>query len=236
MFNKACKFIREATYGVVGTSVIKQSGPQVSINATNGSAFMVSPGYLITASHLVHQENKPDKPVHQTFEAIRIPDIGQIMEKAVLIAEDSARDVALLKIDNPKNSSVIKLNDKILSRGTNCGFLGFPLANIEFMQNGQKKLNLFERFQGAFISSYLDIHDVSGRNLPFYEIDTLMYSGSSGCPGFDIHGEVFGMQVASRIEKNKDENKNERVAISLVVPSIDILQFLKAQKINIEKK
>lgn len=236
MFSKACKSIRESTYGVIGTSIIKQNGPQVTINATNATAFMVSPGYLITAAHFIHQENKPDKPVHQTFEAIRVPDIGQKMEKAVLVAEDSARDIALLKIEKPKNTTVIKLNGEVLPRGTNCGFLGFPLATIEFMQNGQKKLNLFERFQGAFISNYLDNHDTSGRQLPFYEIDTLMYSGSSGCPGFDIHGEVFGMQVASRLEKNKEENKTEQIAISLVVPSVDISKFLEAQKISLQKK
>jgi S1-C subfamily serine protease len=226
MFIKACKLVRECTYGVIGTSILKQNGPQVTINTTNATAFMIVPGFLITAAHFIHQENKPDKPIHQTFEATRIPDIGGKMEKAVFVAEDSARDIALLKIENSKNSSVVKLKDEILPRGTNCGFLGFPLANVEFTKDGKKQLNLFERFQGAFISNYLDHRDSSGRLLPFYEIDTLMYSGSSGCPGFNVEGEIFGMQVASVLQKNKDENKTERIAISLAVPSVDILKFL----------
>lgn len=236
MFNKACKVVRQSTYGVIGTSIIKQAGRKVSINATNATAFMVAPGYLITAAHFIHQKNKPNKPVHQSFEAIRVPDIGQKMEKAELVAEDSTRDAALLKINKPKDKSFLKLKKKVLPRGTNCGFLGFPLAKVEFTQKGQKKLNLFERFQGAFISNYLDRRDKSGRLLPLYEIDTLMYSGSSGCPGFDISGEIFGMQVASVLQKHKKDDKAERVAISLAVPSVDILEFMKAQKITIRNK
>ncbi|MFH1233353.1 MAG: hypothetical protein V1649_01725, partial [Patescibacteria group bacterium] len=93
--------------------------------------------------------------------------------------------------------------------------------------------NLSERFQGAYISNYADMPTASGKILPFYEIDTLMYAGSSGCPGFDPEGEIIGMQVASVMQKNKDNAQSERMAISLVVPSTDIIKFLKEQKIYI---
>jgi S1-C subfamily serine protease len=234
MFSKACGLIRKSTYGVLGSSVISQNGPKKSINVTNATAFMVAPGYIVTAAHFIHQENNPTKPVHQIFEAIRAPEVGQGVEQVSFVAEDSARDIALLKIEKPRHSSVVKLKDEVIDRGTNCGFLGFPLATVEFMQSG-KKFNLFERFQGAYISNYMENQDVSGRSLPVYEIDTLMYPGSSGCPCFNLVGEVIGMQVASRVQKNKVDNKEERVAISVVVPSVDIVVFLTAQKLSLPK-
>jgi len=82
MFEQACKKIRESVYGVIGTSVIQQNGPQVSVNATNATAFMVAPEFLITAAHFVHQENNISKPAHQNFEVIRAPEIGGSTEIA----------------------------------------------------------------------------------------------------------------------------------------------------------
>ncbi|MFA5051396.1 MAG: serine protease [Patescibacteria group bacterium] len=231
MFRKACEKIRESVYGTMGTSVVAQNGPQSTLNATNGTAFMIAPGYLVTAAHFVHQESDPNKPVHQYFEVIRAPEIGQSTEKAILIAEDSVRDIAILKIENPKNKQTVKLKNEIVPRGSNCGFLGFPLSSVEFMQNGTRNFKLSERFQGAYISNYTEILIALGKLLPFYEIDTLMYSGSSGCPGFNSEGEVIGMQVASVMQSSKTDGKSERIAISLVVPSVDILNFLKIQNI-----
>lgn len=233
MFKEACQKIRESLYGIMGGSIIKRSEPDQTANFTNGTGFMVSPGYIVTAAHLIHVDNDPTKPVHQNFEVIRAPDIGQPTEKANFIAEDSARDIAVLKIEGAKNTTTVNLATDLMFRGENCGFLSFPLANIVFQQNGTRQFNLFERFQGAYISNYMEAIDPMGRKLPFYEIDTLMYSGSSGCPGFTIEAKIIGMQVRSVMQKNKDDDKSERVAISHLIPSTDILNFLKAQKINI---
>ena len=232
MFSKPSKKIRESTYGFLAISVVAENGPQKTISASNGTAFMVAPGYLITAAHSVHQNTDRTKPVHQSFEFICATDIGNQMEKAVFIAEDPVQDIALLKIENPQNKQAVIMEKEIVLRGTSCGFLGFPLANVAFMSNGQRQFNLFERFQGAYISNYITTSDPEGERA-FYEIDTLMYSGSSGCPAFTVDGKVVGMQVASVMQKQKDSSQTERIAISLVVPSTEILKFLKDQKVII---
>jgi|SRR3989344_2421848 len=230
MFSKPSKKIRESTYGFLATSIVAENGPQKTVTASNGTAFMVAPGYLITAAHSVHQNADRTKPVHQSFEFIRTPDIGQQMEKAVFVAEDPVQDIALLKIENPKDKQTVTMEKEIVPRGTSCGFLGFPLANVIFMQNGQRQFNLFERFQGAYISNYIKQNDQQEEKA-FYEIDTLMYSGSSGCPAFSVESKVVGMQVASVMQKRKEDNQQERVAISLIIPSTEILKFLKEHKI-----
>jgi hypothetical protein len=69
--------------------------------------------------------------------------------------------------------------------------------------------------------------------LDIYETDSLMYSGSSGCPGYTVDGNVFGMHVATFTE-SKNKSASARLAISLWVPSMYILEF--ATKNNIQVK
>lgn len=234
MFEKICPKIRKAVYGMNGLS---QVAPR-RVNHTNGTAFMIAPGILATAAHLVHVEADFTKPVHSLFEVIRAPDIGQKMEAARLIVEDTIRDIALLKIEKPRSKNCIFLKKDTVSIGTNCGSLGFPLAIVGFTKKG-RSFNLIERYQGANISAFHMQLDACGRQLSYYETDALMYGGSSGCPGFLLNGQVFGMHVKSVIEKPKRKSKNAvdkqkksaRLAISLWVPSADIISFAKANNI-----
>jgi S1-C subfamily serine protease len=229
MFKQSCSQIRNALYGVIGSSKV---GNQ--INCSNGTAFMIAPGVLATAAHLAHVESNPSKPAHTLFETIRAPDIGQSMEKAQLIAEDPIRDIAILRINNPRSNTCVTLEPNVVPIGTSCGSLGFPLASITFTPAG-KAFNLVERFQGSSISAF-HTQTLSGRQLSFYEIDALMYGGSSGCPGFLVNANVFGMQVRSVIDKprgdlagphDKQAQTETRLAISILVPSIDIIAFAK---------
>lgn len=228
MFVKACKSIREGIYGVLGSSVIQQGNKQ-NISITNATAFMVAEKYLVTAGHFVHQENNPSKPVHQKFEVIRAPEIGNTMENAKFLSEDKDKDLALLEIINPRNSTPLKLLNEIVPRGTTCGFLGFPLASVTVI-NGRKQFSLFERFQGAHISNFYNREIASGVLKPFYEVDNFMYGGSSGCPCFNKKGEVIGMQDASVMQK-RDGQEEEKLAISLATPSVDIIKFVENQHI-----
>ena len=185
MFANSSAIVHESVYGVLGFS---QVGPN-QVNAANGTAFMIAPGVIVTAAHFVHVGNNLTNPVHTHFEAIRAPDVGQPMENAVFIAEDSVRDIALLRLQNPRSSVSVALTTVRLPIGTSCGSLGFPLARVTFTSAG-RSINLIQRFQGASISAFPTQQHPSGRALDFYETDALMYSGSSGCPGFLRDGLV----------------------------------------------
>lgn len=240
MFQKACSKIRNSVYGIIGTSQVDKKG----ITCSNGTAFMIAPSILVTAAHLIHVENDPQKAVHQTFEVIRAPDIGQKMEKANLIAEDSFRDVALLQIDNPRSSYCVTLEPSPVLIGTRCGSLGFPLATVNFAKTG-KMFNLVERFQGANISAFVTPVNLLGQKHSFYETDSLMYRGSSGCPGFLANSKVFSMHNKAVIESQKAKpnsptniqpQSETRLAISIWVPSIDIINFARDNEIVLRKR
>lgn len=234
MFSKACSQVRESIYGILGSSQVSAKG----VNFTNATAFMIAPGVLSTAAHFVHVENNPSKPIHTKFEVIRVPDIGQTMETAQLIAEEPARDIAFLRINNPRSDICVSLKAERVPIGTSCGSCGFPLARIVVTKT-EKSFKLVERFQGASISAF--VPNPSSQQLSYYETDSLMYRGSSGCPGFLTNGGVFGMHIRSRVDKPKETSESlkqtgqieTRLAISIWVPSMDIINFAKANGIVI---
>lgn len=235
MFSSTVKSVREGMYGVLGLSKVAPD----QINFTNGTGFMVSSNYIVTAAHLAHVEGNPQKPVHKNFEVIRAPDVGQTPEKAAFVAEDQERDVALLRItSSPRSKATLILHSGKVSVGTNCGSLGFPLATVLATQDGKRMFNLIERFQGAYISAFSSQTAKSGCVLPFYETDSLMYKGSSGSPGFTTDGKVFGMHNRTMIDtkesgQGEEVSQASRLAISLWVPSTEIIQFCKDNKVSV---
>jgi len=229
MFKEACKINRDSIYGVHGFSLISKN----QINHSTGSGFTIAPGIVATVAHLVHVESNPLKPLHSKFEVIRSPDIGQSMENATIIAEDPIKDIALLEITSPRSNKFLTLEPNKVPTGTSCGSLGFPLGGIIQTSKGDS-FNLIERFQGSFISAFQQNIHPSGEKFDLYEIDSLMYNGSSGCPGFLTNSNVIGMQsrsVLGNSPKISNKHSSKKVApdiqlsISLWVPSMDILKF-----------
>src|ERR1035437_826489 len=188
MFQRACAANRDAIYALLASSSVEPK----RMTATNASAFMIAPGYLVTAAHCVHQGSAPRKPLHAKFELIRLPDIGQQMEMATLHAVDDAVDLALLRMSAPRSTACLELLDHVVPRGTSVGSLGFPLAQVLFAPQGMG-FNVVERFQSASISAFASAERPVGPPVPFYETDALMYPGSSGCPGFTVSGQVWGV-------------------------------------------
>jgi hypothetical protein len=187
MFRETCVKVREAIFGVLCVSNLQDTQTSHS-----GSGFMIAPGVIATVAHALHINGDIGEPLHQTFEVIRTPDIGKDMQFAYIIAEDMDRDLALLRVESPHDYRYLRLFESIAQIGAKCGFQGFPLSSVDFKEEGIN-LTLVERFQGAYISAYMTESD-NNRDLNWYETDQLMYSGSSGCPGFLQDGRVFGMQ------------------------------------------
>jgi len=223
MFEATCAAMRESIYGVLATSAIKPQGTM----ATNGTGFMVSPGYLVTAAHCLHQNGEHSQPPHSKVAVIRAPDVGQAMEAATIHAVDDVQDIGILKIDKPRSTSSLTLIDGRIQPGAVVGSLGFPLAGVVFQPQGVN-FNLVERFQGSNVSTFVVQMRPDRSKDEHYETDSLMYGGSSGCPGFTVKGEVWGMHNRSAIETPKagaSGGITTRLAISLWVPSTAILTF-----------
>ena len=226
MFRNTCKVVRESIYGVLCQSPVGKN--QVSFG--NGTAFMIAPGICVTAAHVLHADGNRSNALHKKIEVIRAPEIGTPMQQAKLIAEDIERDLALIEIIDPVNSSTLTLYNSRIDNGTSCGSLGFPLAVVSIIDN-RISFNLVERFQGAYISAFQKFSMPNNITLDFYETDNVVYGGSSGCPGFTIEEKIFGMVIGTASDENAN-SQSPRLSISRWVPSMDIIAFAKSKGIK----
>ena len=113
MFRESCRTVRESIFGVLCQTPMKKG----QTNFSNGTAFMIAPGICATASHVLHMHGDISKPVHEKLEVIRAPDVGKRMLQATLIADNPDRDLALISINDPNPTPVLKLYNKKIDTG-----------------------------------------------------------------------------------------------------------------------
>lgn len=224
MFHETCVKVRESIYGVLCHSEIGDIK-----TAGNSSGFTIAPDVIATVAHGLHINGDFNEPIHETFDVIRTPDIGEDMRSAHIIAIDDARDLAFLMIQDAEDQRYLPLIDGLVTIGTSCGFLGFPLSSAEFNEDGLN-FTLNERFQGAYVSAFVS-DTLHGTEMEWYETDQLMYGGSSGCPGFLVDGRVFEMQSNTLTTEASSDDESKKLAIARQVPSTEIIAYARANGI-----
>ncbi len=226
MFSKVCSLIRNGIYVFFGISPGKN-------RISPGTAFMIRPGIIVTAGHLVFLKNDASQPMHEAFNVLRASDVSRIvpylakveMEKVHLLEVDPERDLAIFNIYNSKSSYCLTLSSNVAPVGSVCGLVGFPFTKVKITQEGVE-LSIVERFQSAHICSFYEKKILNtSRLLSFYETDNFMYDGSSGCPGFLKNGNIFGMHIGSYLKEISPDIEKNRLPFSLWVPSTDIIAF-----------
>jgi len=232
LFERVYSEIRKSLYGIRCYSTIEEIKQQ---NA-NGTAFMVAPTILATAAHTLHirdQKHKKGKR-HKTIEVFWALDPKRETLPVEVLAVDLVRDLALLKIDNPNSNDHVTLEINDVPIAAPCASLGFPFAESGLRSCAHPFRDFQERFQAGYVSSLYQKFHESGRYLLVYDIDILMYWGSSGTPVFLENGNVFGMFVESfTFESKKVPDYDERSTFSSCVPSSEIVAFANQNGIKI---
>jgi S1-C subfamily serine protease len=217
MFQSACKEVRESLFGVRSQS--KTEEDQMTFGT--GTGFLVAPGICVTASHVIHLQGDWRQPIHQNVQVIRAPEIGGKMSNTRLIADFPSHDLAFLEVPDAKDHTPVKLSLAKRNRGEMIGSLGFPLATMKRFRQ-QQAFVLIERFQSGFISAMYK-ENRSGHSVNILETDTNIYSGSSGCPGFDQNSEVVGLLSATKTDRQQ-RGEAYRLAIAMWIPSATIVE------------
>jgi S1-C subfamily serine protease len=224
-FAHATSKVREAVYALVAKG---QSGDQ--LEGGSGTAFCIAPGVLVTASHSLHSP-RFGGALRQHLEVLRAPDLAagiSVPEVPTVLADDPKRDLALLKIENPRSIKAVRLLEHPSRIGTPCGSVGFPLSESHAIGD-QVEVTLFERFRGAYLSILLKpALFTDGPPVSCWETDAVMYPGSSGCPGYLEDGHVFGMHIRARLSSpvsDESDTTGSRMALSLWVASTEIIDF-----------
>lgn len=151
-----------------------QLGPK---QQSSGSGFFISrDGIVVTNNHVVDKADEIKVTLKDGREF-----------KATVLGRDEGTDLAVLKVDNPKNEKFTfvdferqakpRVGDWVITIGNPFGLGGTATAGI--------------------ISAYgRDLGDSSSNFVDYIQIDAPINRGNSGGPSFDIYGRVVGVNTA----------------------------------------
>ena len=153
-------------------------GPQLGPKQqSSGSGFFISQsGIVVTNNHVVEKADEIKVTLKDGREF-----------KATVLGRDEGTDLAVLKVDNPKNEKFTfvdferqakpRVGDWVITIGNPFGLGGTATAGI--------------------ISAYgRDLGDSSSNFVDYIQIDAPINRGNSGGPSFDIYGRVIGVNTA----------------------------------------
>jgi S1-C subfamily serine protease len=148
---------------------------------SSATGFCVSKaGYFVTAQHFT-------KHVHK----MKIQAESKLYD-AVLVSEDAANDIAVLKIAQPFPDALAVRPSKGVRFGEAVATIGFPQIGV---QGSQAKLGRGE------VSSLSGIRDDPRQ----FQISVPVQPGNSGGPLLDLFGNVVGV-VVGRLENGQSVN------------------------------
>jgi hypothetical protein len=219
MFEKALAENREAIYAILGSSL----PPAGAATPSGGTAFMIAPGFLVTAARCVPGGPEPGNLSCPGLTLVRAPDVGRGTERATLVALDGGRGLALLRIDAPRSNAFLRILDAPVPVGTRVAYSGFP--RLAMGPAPRPGVSLIEMFQGASVSSFVRTAGPGGEPVSRYVTDAPVVGDASGCPGFLPSGEVFGMLDSPP--------GDPRSSLPSWVPSMDIVSFARENGVPI---
>ncbi len=165
-----------------------------------GTGFVVSSdGYVLTNHHVVEDARKL---------AVRLPNRKTDLPVTVM-AQDSERDMALLKFDVPAGVKFkpVTISAVDIGRGARVGAFGFPLS--ETVGSGLK------------LTTGVVSATAEQRRDKMMLLDCRVNPGNSGGPLCDSHGSIVGMVTAKSLSSASVES------YGMALPGKAMLDFLK---------
>jgi serine protease Do len=138
-----------------------------------GSGFIIDPtGYVVTNSHVVGESTEME---------LRVSDGTKFTAR--LVGRDEATDIALMKVDAPRqfpsvrlaDDSKVRVGDWVLAVGNPFGLGGTVTAGI-VSARGRDEVG-------------------KGQYTDYFQLDAAINPGNSGGPTFDMSGRVMGMNT-----------------------------------------
>jgi len=171
---------------------------------TAGGFVISKEGLAITNYHVLSGSD-------QIFPGVMTTD-GQIVPIDKVLAVDKTNDVALIKI-TAENLHPVPLAESPP-----------PGADVAVISHPREMF--YTLTKGIISRYYFEYIDFTDKKLPRMEITANFTNGSSGCPVFDIYGNIAGMVVsASGVYYTRKHGKdtNLQMIINICVP-VDIIR------------
>jgi S1-C subfamily serine protease len=184
-----------------------------------GTGFVIAPGYVLTAYHVVHQKNQ-----------IRVGPVGQTATgrsrwlKADLVKVDAINDLALLSI--PEILPAVKLHPgKKVPIGLEAFVIGYPQPRL---QGSSQKIT------AGIVNGYRNTRN-SPSEAGLLQISAEVSNGNSGGPVIAPDGTVIGM-VQKKIHTTRAAERMQDVIINVgyALRSEQILDFLSSTQVSVQ--
>jgi len=215
--------------GVVGVGTFNPTGsPRANLK---GTGFAVLDGrYVVSCAHIFAKPLDSEK--NETHAVFIGRDRQMTARTAQVIATDSARDLALLKIAGDPLPP-LKLGDSTRVReGWQLYFTGYPIGSVLGLNPSTHRAGLaaiipiFTPLQNA---SQLTTRTLKQAQQPYevFELDAVAYPGNSGSPVWHPDtGEVLGVVNSVYVKGAKEAALSAPSGISYAIPVQYVRQLL----------
>lgn len=215
--------------GVVGVGTYHPTNsPRVKLQ---GTGFAILDGrYVVSCAHIFSKPLDTEKnEIHAVFLG-RDRQIG--VRPARLIATDSSRDLALLKIEGDPLPALKLGNSDLVREGSQLYFTGYPIGSVLGLNPSTHRAGLaaivpiFTPLQRA---AQLDARTLRQARDAFeiFELDAIAYPGNSGSPVWHPEtGEVLGVVNSVYVKGAKEAALTDPSGISYAIPVKYVLEML----------
>jgi S1-C subfamily serine protease len=199
-----------------------------------GSGFIVADGrHVITCAHVI---KRIDEKITQIIYVL-VDNGGRIDRRlATVIAQEPAYDIALLRIEgDPLPPAPIRTQPDLLPEGTDIATTGFPIGSVlgffPVTHRGIVSART-SNFSPLPDSRLIEPKMVRAARFEIYQLDLIAYPGQSGSAFYDAQtGIVAGIINATFLRSTKEKVLSDPSAITYAIPSVFIIQILKANKL-----
>ncbi len=215
--------------GVVGVGVFNPTGsPRANLQ---GTGFAVLDGtYVVSCAHIFARPlDSEKKETHAVFVG---RDRQMNVRTATVIATDSARDLALLKISGAPLPPLLLGNSDTAREGWQLYFTGYPIGSVLGLNPSTHRAGLAAivpiftplpsaaRLTARTLKQAKDAYEVFG-------LDAVAYPGNSGSPVWHPDtGEVLGVVNSVYVKGSKDAALTAPSGISYAIPAKYVHQLL----------
>ncbi len=211
MFGNAIKIVEDCLFGVNAYTNIPGG-----IKFNGGTAVAINDTQVLTCAHILYENSNFTGTRHTNFRVIKDSNLGSKFVNASLVAIDVSKDLSVLEITGISTNVIFDKN--LPEQGIHVGSLGYPNNGLN---QTTKSFDYYKRFKGSFVSCYL-------KQDKTVFTDQEMYPGTSGCPVFNIEGNVVGIHNRN---ENDPKNTSNRIDIAYNISIVEIRSFLDANSI-----
>ncbi len=204
-----------------------------------GSGFVVADGrHVVTNVHVLPPETpgRIDRSVAIQFWT---PETDWVMRSAKLVASDSTRDLAILKIDEGVPIPPLRLAAGDAREGTSIALMGFPLggalgyAHVTHRGIVASRAAITPPAAGPQGLSERAVRQLRQGAFDILQLDVTAYPGNSGGPVLDADtGEVIGVVNMVLVKGNRESALSAPSGISYAIPVSNVTALLATLKFS----